>query len=269
MPRPTRCLLFLALLASACSAPRIDLAGWRAQEALQRPAADRGALPAELARVDSLRAERRLEEARRLALSLAAEHPQNPAALSAASRAESDGLVLFANEPKSVRNAAASSAREYAERAAERGAAAPADRAQLAWALGAATHLEAMGDRAAHARRTLEVAQSALAAEPEQPVALATIAIVHLRLETLPWIANLMATGLPDSSLEQALDHARRAVAAEPSREHQLILARCLAAADQRPAAIATLEQALAQAPAYPRDTALETTLRAELERLR
>jgi tetratricopeptide (TPR) repeat protein len=272
MLRLPSCLLLLALFASACSAPRIDLEGWREQQALLRPAAERGSLAADLARIHSLRAERQLEAARRLALSLAAEHPDDPAALSAASRAESDGLVLFMaaqKAEKSVRNAAASSARDYAERAAARGASSPADRAQLAWALGASTHLESMGARAAHARRTLELAEAVLAEDPQQPVALATLAIVHLRLQTLPWIANLMASGLPDSSLEQAIDYARRATHAEPSRENHLILARCLAAADQRPAAQQTLEQALALPPTFPRDTALEPTLAEELAKLR
>jgi hypothetical protein len=224
---------------------------------------------AELQHIEALRTEQQLEQARSLALSLAAEAPSEAAVLSAASRAESDGLVLFAEREKAVRNAAAASALDYAERAEALGAQAAEARAQLAWALGAATHLQPMGKRAAHAKRTIKTAEAVLAEAPEQPVALATLAVVNLRLETLPWIAQLMASGLPDSSLEQAVAYARRAAAALPSRENQLILARCLKAAGQRDEAVAVLKQSLAAPARFPRDGALLDDVQAELKKLK
>lgn len=255
-----------ALLAAACSTAPVDLEAWRAAEAVPRPAAERGALGADLEQVETLRESRRLEEARALALSLAAEHPADAAVATAASRAESDALVFWAAREKATRDGAAASALDYAERAAELGASSAAARAQLAWARGSSTHLQPMSARSGHAARTIEAARLALAADPEQPTALATLAVVHLRLQTLPWIAKLMASDLPESSLEEAVAYARRAVAARPSREHRLILARCLRAAGEEEEAAALLEAALAAPPAFPRDAALEATLRAELE---
>jgi hypothetical protein len=258
--------LFVSI-ASACSSTQVDLDAWRASESVARPAGERSSVAADLVRVRELREARRLDEARRLALALAAEAPAEPEVLAAASLAESDALVMFAAREKDVRNAAAASAADFAERAAELGAASVDARAQLAWALGASTHLRPMGDRAAHAHRTLDVARGVLADEPEQPVALATIAVVNLRLETLPWIAKLMASGLPESSLADAVAHAQRAVAACPSRENRLILAKCQRAAGDDHAARTTLSEALAATPRYPRDDELADDVAKELER--
>jgi len=263
-PRRLLLLLFAAVLLPACGSAPVDLDGWRASEAVPRPEAARRALAEDLARIDALRGARQLEEARTLALSLAAEHPEDGRIASLASRAESDGLVLFAGREKEVRDAAAASALDYAEHAAARGEDAAPAHAQHAWALGAATHLQPMGDRAAHAQRTIETAQAALALDAAEPTALATLAIVHLRLQTLPWIAKLMASGLPDSSLEEAAAYARRAVAVRASRENRLILARCLRAAGDEEAARKVLDEALHAAVTFPRDAALEGTLRAE-----
>jgi hypothetical protein len=257
----------LFMLVSACSSTHVDLDAWRASEMVARPSAERGTLAADLAHVDALRAERRLADARSLALALAAEQPADASVLSAASRAESDALVMFAEREKDVRNAAAASAADFAERAEQLGATSAADRAQLAWALGASTHLRPMGERAAHAHRTLAVAQSVFADEPEQPTALATIAIVNLRLETLPWIAQVMASGLPESSLDDAVAYARRAVAAEPSRENRLVLAKCLRAAKDDHAARVVLEEALAAPAKFARDDELADDMRAEFEK--
>ena len=87
--------------------------------------------------------------------------------------------------------------------------------------------------------------------------------ILNLRLETLPWIARLMASGLPESSLQQAEACARRAVAARPSREHRLILAKVLAEAGSPQEAREVLQAALAQGERFPRDRVLEPQLRA------
>jgi len=255
----------LTLLAS-CGATRVDLDAWRAEAATARAPEMRGAPEAEFARVEELRNARQLADARDLALALAAEQPQSGRAALLASRAESDALVLFADREKDVRNSAAASAADFAARAIELGEDSAAAHAQHAWALGASTHLQGMFDRAEHAHRTIAAAEAALALDPQQPTALATLAIVNLRLETLPWIANVMASGLPESSLEAAVDHARRAVAAEPSRENKLILARCLRASGDEAGARAVALEALAAAPRFPRDDALADDLAAEVE---
>jgi hypothetical protein len=270
-PRAPRTRLLRALTLSstlalgACSAPSIDLAAWRAQEALPRAALERGALADELAEVERLRAQLELTDARALALALVAEHPDDVRALLAASIAESDGVLLLSaeDEDEDARNHAAASALDYAERATARGAESAGARGQLAWALGTTTHLKEMDERAGHAQRTQRAAEDALALDPEQSTALATLAILHLRLETLPWIARLMASGLPDSSLEDAETFARRAVAARPSREHCLILAKVLVESGSLQEAREVLQEALAQGERFPRDRVLEPQLRA------
>jgi hypothetical protein len=261
-------LVLVPLGASGCSTPRIDLTEWRAQEVRVRPAEARGDVATELARVDTLREARDLAGARTLALQLAAERPEDGAAQLLASRAESDGMLLAAAADKHTRNHCAASALDHAERAAALGVATPAARAQLAWALGTTTHLQGMTARSAHARRTMEVAEGVLADEPRNPTAAATLAIVHLRLETLPWIAQLMARSRPDSSLEEAERLARIAVDAAPSREHRLVLAKVLRAADRGAEARGALEAALAAPPRYPRDDAVEAEVRALLDEL-
>lgn len=254
-------------LVVGCSGPRIELEAWRAeQSAAAVPAHDSQALDAELQRVAELRDARELDAARRLALALAAEHPEDSAALTAASRAESDGVFLFAEDDARSRNHAAASALDYALAAEEHGADSAGERAQLAWALGTSTHLQAMFSRAGHARRTVEAAESALALDPDESVALATLALVNLRLETLPWIAKVMAWSAPDASLDAAEDFARRAVAVAPSRENRQILAKVLIARNRGDEARAELDAALAAAPAFPRDTLLEPALQ-ELRR--
>jgi hypothetical protein len=251
-----------------CAAPSVDLPAWRARESVARPREQRGDLGSDLQAVERLRSADELAEARRLALALAAEHPGDVRVRLAASRAESDGAVLFPESDKDARNHALASALEHAERASALGDGSTAALAQLAWSLGGTTHLQSMGERSAHAHRTLEVAERALAQDPEDPTALATLAVLNLRLETLPWIANLMASGLPESSLAAAEDFARRAVAARPSRENRLILAKVLVAEERAEEARQVLEAALAEAPRHPRDHALEAPVRALLEEL-
>ncbi|MFO1011272.1 MAG: hypothetical protein U1F29_14500 [Planctomycetota bacterium] len=259
-----RLAIALALFGlGACSTPRIDLVGWRERTSHERPAAARGELAADLATVDRLRDQDELVRARELALALAAEHPDDPRVLVAASRAESDGVFLQPESDKDARNHAAASSLDLAERAAKLGANSAADRAQLAWALGTTTHLQPMSARSDHARKTLEVARSVLETEPANATALATIATVHLRLSTLPWIARVFATNLPDASLAEAEAFARRAVEARPSRESRLLLAKVLIAAEREDDARAVLDEALAAPPRFARDHVLEASAKA------
>lgn len=272
MPKLRLLVLSLALLVTACASSRVhpdEILDWRARESSARPEAQRGVVAAELQEVERLRAADELASARKLALALAAERPDDPTTQLAASRAESDQVFLLPEDDKRSRNLAAASSHEFALAAWRYGGRSAAYDAQLAWTFGTTTHLQPMGDRARHARQTLEVAERALAAEPENATALATVAVVHLRLETLPWIANLMASGLPDSSLAKAEEHARKAVKFVPSRENRQILAKVLVAADRKAEARAELEAALAANPAHPRDHALEPQLRALLADLR
>lgn len=269
-PSPAARLLVLALglLLGGCTTPRTDLAAWRARMARERPVAMRLELEAERAEFARLRSADELEPARELALALAAEHPNDGAVLALASLAESDGVVLFPESDKDARNHAAASALDFAERAAELGERSVAARAQLAWALGTTTHLQPMSARSEHARRILAVATEVRSKEPENATALATLAVLNLRLETLPWIAKLMASGRPESSFAAAEDCARRAVAACASREHRMILAKVLIATERETEAREVLEAALAAPPAHPRDHALEPAVRALLAQL-
>lgn len=260
-------LAALAALAAGsfgCAGPRIELQSWRAQQvaAAPVPAHDPGALAAELQRVAQPRAGQELAQARQLALALVSEHPDDPAALTAASRAESDGVFLMAEDDKRSRNHAAANTLDYALSAQPRGADTASDRAQLAWALGTSTHLQPMFSRAGHARRTLKAAEAALAQDPDEAMALTTLALVNLRLETLPWIADVMAWGAPDSSLKTAEAFARRAVSSVPTCENRQILAKMLIAQDRLSEARAELDAALAAGAVHPRDTVLEPALR-------
>lgn len=259
--------LVLILCTTACAAPRIDLDAWRASEAAPRAADARGSLADDSGRVDDLRAAHDLEASRTLALALAAENPEHGATLLRASRAESDGVLLFPDD-EDARNHAAASALDYAERAFDAGERSAPARGQFAWALGTTTHLQSMGDRSGHAARTQEVAEAALERDPEEPTALATLALLNLRLETLPWIARVMARSRPDSSLEAAERFARRAVEARPSYESFLILAKVLAADDRPEEAREVIGVALRRSFAHPRDRVLEGDLRALADEL-
>lgn len=257
----------VVVTAASCSTTSPDLALWRAREPIAR-LADTTDTAQVLADIERERDSDQLAASRQLALALVTIAPDDPRALVAASRAESDALVLYAREDEDVRDGAAASARDYAELAAARGASGAAFQAQLAWALGASTHLQPMGERSAHAHRTIAAAKAALELDANQPTALATLAMVHWRLETLPWIAKLMASGLPDSSLADAERFARRALEVRASREHKLILARVLVAQEREDEARRVLDDALSTAPKFPRDTALEPTLRRERDEL-
>jgi hypothetical protein len=262
---PTSCrglaIALLLLSLCGCATAHVDLEAWRARKVLLE-------LPAsltteqEIAAIDAARAEGDLGLAREIALALAAAHPDDAGVLLAASRSESDAVLLLPEDDRDGRNHVLASALDYAERAVAHGADGAEARAQLAWALGGATHLRPMGERSAHARRTRAAAEHALELEPENATALATLATIELRLETLPWIARWMASDLPESSLDAAERYARRAVASRPSREFRLILARILLAEEKLMEARDLLHQALAEAPRFPRDEQLEPLMR-------
>jgi hypothetical protein len=251
---------FLLAFLSACSAPRIDLAAWR--EAELCPLVSESDAPGALSRFEELRTKDELAEARPLALAAAAALPDDPRALFAASLAESDGMVLAPEDDKQARNHCAASALDYVQRALAHGASGAQAHAQHAWSLGLTTHLQPMSERSGHARKTLDAVARALEADPDEPTALATCALVHLRLQTLPWIAKLMASDLPESSLEGAERCALRAVALRPSRENRLILAKVLLAAGRDNDARTVIDAALGAAAKWPRDAALEASLR-------
>jgi tetratricopeptide (TPR) repeat protein len=258
----------LPLVLMGCGGPSYDVAAWQARTAVARPEAERGA--SDLAAVDALRAEGKLADARDLALQLVAEAPEAAPRLFAASRAESDAVLIFLPEEKEQRALAALSALDYATRADARAAeSATTDQlGQLAWSLGTSTHLRPMFARSEHARQTLAAIDRALALDPAQPRALATKALLNYRLATLPWIAKVMARSAPESSLEAALEAARAAVAAEPSVEYRLILAKIEAAAGNTDAAKATLQAALDAPDTYPRDAASREPARLQLRLL-
>lgn len=259
-------LTLLTLALGACSAPGIDLQAWRAQQSAAGNALEPLGFEGALAEAERLRAADELEMSRRIALPLALQNSADPRAVLLASRAEADGLYLFPEDDKYSRNHCAASALDFAQRAAELGADNAADRAQLTWSLGITTHLQPMTERRGHASKTMRAARRALELDPEEPTALATLAMVHLRLQTLPWIAKLMTSDLPDSSLEEAESFARRAVAARPSRENRWILVKVLEASDKGAEARRELKAALAAPPQFPRDRVLEPVMRARLE---
>lgn len=259
--------LLLPLVTAGCGASH-DLGAWREVNERPRLAAERGDVETDLARVEELRRSLRLAEARTLALALVAEHRDDPRILFLASRAESDQVALAYEHEKDFRALAALSALDYA-RALGPAAASRADwLAQWAWAMGTSTHLQPMLSRARHARETEALVSQALAADPRQPRALATGALLNLRLQTLPWIANVMSIGEPASSLVRAEELARSAIEVEPSLENRLILAKVLRARGESEQAVVLVRDALAQADAYPRDAEMRPDARRLLESL-
>jgi len=265
----------LALVACVgCSTPtpgQPEVAAWRAAElegawadVEVEPVERRGPLSLsvtvgdeELAKLEALDARRAsdLGAARNLCLTLLAADPESPGLLWRAARADADRVVLAraAGEPSEVRDLASLSALDYARQAAER---APNDadaQAQLAYALGSTTHLLPMGERSARAHEVLDVVKRALTLDPVHPVALETKATLHLRLETLPWIATLFASDLPESDLVVAEGAARKAFAAIPSLEHRLLLAKVLVERNKDEEALRVLNLAL-PTDRWPRD---------------
>jgi len=252
----------LAMLAG-CSAKGRDLGDWRAHWEQAKAGAE-GELDA--TRVQALRADGKLQDSRRVALLLVGQQPDNADVLFLAARAEADSTHIFLAEEKEQRALAALSSLNYAERAVA--AAGGLDRApveiggQLAWSLGTTTHLQPMMKRSAHARKTLDVAQAVLDRDPQQHRALATMALLNLRLQTLPWIANVMARSAPESSLEEAEKTARLAIASHPALEYDLILAKVLVAREKVAEADAHLATALARPNADPTDESAREDIR-------
>ena len=265
----------VALVASVgCSAPppgQPEVAAWRAAE-LEGAWADvevetvegRAPMPlsvavgdAELAKLEAVDARRAsdLGAARNLCLTLLAADPESPGLLWRAARADADRVVLAraAGEPREVRDLAALSALDYAQRAAEHSPTDADAQAQLAYALGSTTHLIPMGERSARAHEVLAAVKRALTLDPVHPVALETQATLHLRLETLPWIAKLFASDLPESDVVVAEGAARRAFAAIPSLEYRLLLAKVLVERDKEEEALRVLNLAL-PTDRWPRD---------------
>ena len=214
-----------------------------------------------LDRIDDLRRGQRLAEARALALPLVAAQPDHADALIAASRAEADQLLLLDEEDSDSRALSAWSALDYAERGVAAGEPDAASWAQLASSQGAVTHLMPMFDRADHAALVLDTVERALALDDREPTALATLATLRLRLATLPWIADLFAAGAPETSVDEAVDAARRAFDVRPSVEHRLLLGKALLAAGEDAAARAILVDASTGADEHPRDRDLRPSV--------
>lgn len=268
MKRKTTLLLpllaALAVAAGGCSSAP-DLVSWRHSIAEARPPADRGTLSQERELVASLRDALDLKAARKLALTLVAENPDDGPSLLLASRAESDAVFLYSTEESVNRDHAALSSLDLARRAVELTPEHSSSLAQLAYARGSTIHLQGMFSRAGGARETLEHAEAALGLDADNTTALATKATVRLRLATLPWIAKAMSIGEPEGSIEEAIALARRCVELQPSYEHRLLLAKSLSAGEQLDEARALLDEALSVQPRFPRDR----ELRAQLQELR
>ena len=251
----------LALLTGCSASPGMpQIASWRNGTAAGAPVlseppslADVRTLDDGIARVDALRLARDLEGSRWVCMQLIKEHPLDARLLWRAARAESDMVFVLKSRghDREQRDVAAASGREFAERARKQEAKPDADLlAQLAWARGTTVHLQPMFDRDDEATATKRAADDALAQDPAQPTALATLAILHTRLVTLPWIAKLFAGDAPDADLEAGIDAARQAIAVEPSLLHHLLLARALVAAERPAEALEALEAGLAS-PGY------------------
>jgi len=264
-------ILTLALSAAACSSPpsAAEVETWRGQQRPRQPSAPL----ASVAALESLRSgapsRETLARARWAAVRLA-DTGQDPEALWRAARAEADLVALLQAEgaPRAERDLASASGLDWVERA--RAAAgespSPALLGQLAWSLGGVTHLQPMFDRDDWAVKVQFAAEAALAADPDELAAQATLAMLHLRLATLPWIAKLFASGAPEADLALAERLARACHAARPSLEHALLLAKILAAREQDELARATLREALAEPDRFPRDPALRPGAQALLE---
>lgn len=262
-------LLFVAVAAVGCGKSP-DVAEWRGRDAaaVQSAAVDEATKPSPEA-IDSLRDSGDLAGARSMALAFAAAHPDDPEALWRASRAESDAVWLQAPGDKEARNQAAASALDYAERADAAGANGAEAVAQYAWSMGNSTHLKPMMARSAHARATDAIIDRALKLDPANADALATRAMLQLRLQTLPRIAKMMASGAPKSSLADAEKFARAAVESRPSLSNELLLAKVLAAREKPGDAAKVLDGALAREDKFPRDREIRPEAQAKLEELR
>ena len=282
---PRLSLLTLSLAASllsACSALPSPAETRAHQDALLRRSEAR-VYPVtgnSLAALDAARRPGALSLARRRAFKLAdsVETAREPELLWRLSRAEADQVLLLkrAGAPRDQRDQAAANSLAFARRARELATApSPALLGQLAAALGTTIHLRAMFDRATAAEETLEAIEAALAGDPGQLTALATLSTLRLRLATLPWIAKIFASGAPEGSVTDAILHAARCLKRQPSIAHALLLTRALTAEPQASAAAAQLERAratlraaLAEPNRAPRDAVLRPDAEAALKAL-
>lgn len=217
--------------------------------------------------IDQLRGQGRLAESRSVALAALAQHPGDGEILWRASRAESDAVYVFQEEDPEVRDHAAAHALELAEAALACGAESLEARAQYAWAMGNATHLQPMFSRSGHARATRNAVEVVLKEDMGEPTALATAALLQYRLATLPTVLKVMAFTAPRGNLARAERFAQAAFNVEPSRLNALILAKVLVARDHPDVAADLLRQVLQRAESYPRDSEVTPELHALLAR--
>lgn len=218
----------------------------------------------DLAGIDEMRTERRLADSRAKALETLAQHPDDPEVLWRASRAESDEVYMLSGDDKKGRNEAARHALELSKQALKSGAVTAEARAQHAWAMGNATHLQPMMSRSSHARATKKVIDSVLEEDMNQPTALATAALLQYRLNTLPTMIKIMAFTAPSSDLDRAERYALAAQELEPSRLNALILAKINLAQKKGAVAAEVLRTSIEAPDQFPRDE----ELKAELEEL-
>lgn len=241
---------------SACGGKNYNVAAWQ-EASLASTNAQASALTDEeqlAAAIDAKRASLDLASARTIALDAAARYPENAELLWRAARSESDSVFLHGGEQKEERSLSALSSLEYSRRAVAASPESAAALAELGWSMGTTTHLQPMMKRSGHARETRAIIDQALAAEPDNPRATATDALLQLRLCTLPWIANVMPSKKPPASLEGAEASARKAISLEASRENRLILAKILATQKRVGEARQVAQEAVDAPPTFPRD---------------
>jgi len=246
---------------------------WRDAELASAPAEPSPADPSWADRTDQLRAAGNLKGARALCLQALTALGENAGILWRAARAEADWVLILRGQEGNTdeRNMATASGLDYARRAVEAALAAvraaeAADganldliqaRAWLSYSLGGTTHLLPMGERSARAHATIAAAEQALEVDGSHPVALSTLATVHLRIATLPWIAKLMASDLPECSLDEAVEFARRAGERSLGIGPRLLLAKALLAKGEDAEARAVLEEVREAPDRDPRDALL------------
>jgi tetratricopeptide (TPR) repeat protein len=249
-------LIAVAVVLGACTGRKYDVAAWQTYTAPHSvPEMEKAnSVEAAIQQIDAARASLDLDTARDRVLAAVMRWSDSGELQWRAARAESDAVFLFHPHESDQRALAALSAVEYARRATELAPQSSAAWGEYAWALGTTTHLQPMMERSAQARAIRDAIDRALSLDPSNDRAIATDAILQLRLETLPGIAKLMARGRPDSSLEQAESSARAAVDLLPSIEYRVLLAKVLAAEEKTEEAVQVLNQALAAPDRHPRD---------------
>lgn len=251
--------LFL-LGAIGCSS-RPEIESWRSEFERPRPLESQGVLVDEIQRAKAFRQNLDLRSFRDLCLSLVAENPHDRDVCFIASQAASDSVFLHDIEDKERRNAAAAQALIYSRRAIDVDQPPIQHLSQHAWAMGNATHVQPMFDRADHAVQTLDAIERVLAIDENDETALRTKSILMLRLATLPWIATLFASGAPDGDLDQAIELARRCFAQTTSVENRLTLVKALLEVGSVAEAKSQILEGLGEPDTWPRDRELRPLL--------